>query len=160
MGGLALIGAIAFDPTIRGVLVVVVSTTVLLGSIFMILATNSGVRVGFLVAASGFFAWMFLIFGAILLVTAWGVLRDARHGGHAVEEALLPEDLGDAQLLLGARDSDDRVRRVQRVADPSQHVGDGISHGHGCDSSTYARRNGIPSFSSRARPSSSVEAEV
>jgi TerC family integral membrane protein len=31
------------------------------------------------------FAWMFLIFGAILLVTAWGVLRDARHGGHAVD---------------------------------------------------------------------------
>lgn len=31
------------------------------------------------------FSWMFVIFGAILLVTAWGVLRDARHGGHAVE---------------------------------------------------------------------------
>ena len=31
------------------------------------------------------FSWMFLIFGAILLVTAWGVLRDARQGGHALE---------------------------------------------------------------------------
>lgn len=31
------------------------------------------------------FAWMFLIFGAILLVTAWGVLRDARHGGHDID---------------------------------------------------------------------------
>ena len=31
------------------------------------------------------FSWMFLIFGAILLVTAWGVLRDARHGGHQVD---------------------------------------------------------------------------
>ena len=31
------------------------------------------------------FAWMFLIFGAILLFTAWGVLRDARAGGHDVD---------------------------------------------------------------------------
>ncbi|SMO64839.1 TerC/Alx family metal homeostasis membrane protein [Propioniciclava tarda] len=31
------------------------------------------------------FSWMFLIFGAILLVTAWGVLRDARHGGHSLD---------------------------------------------------------------------------
>ena len=46
MSGLAMIGAIAFDPTVRGILVVVVGTTVLMGSIFMILSTNSGVRVG------------------------------------------------------------------------------------------------------------------
>ncbi|WP_010146824.1 TerC family protein [Serinicoccus profundi] len=31
------------------------------------------------------FSWMFVIFGVILLVTAWGVLRDARHGGHDVD---------------------------------------------------------------------------
>ncbi|GAA5159435.1 TerC family protein [Ornithinimicrobium tianjinense] len=31
------------------------------------------------------FSWTFLVFGAILLVTAWGVLRDARHGGHQVD---------------------------------------------------------------------------
>lgn len=72
MGGSALIGAIAFDPTIRGILVVVVSTTVLLGSIFMILATNSGVRVGFLVATSGFFAWMFLM-GSIWVIYGIGL---------------------------------------------------------------------------------------
>lgn len=31
------------------------------------------------------FSWMFVIFGVILLVTAWGVLRDARQGGHDVD---------------------------------------------------------------------------
>ncbi|WP_370891648.1 TerC/Alx family metal homeostasis membrane protein [Janibacter sp. GXQ6167] len=31
------------------------------------------------------FSWIFLAFGAILLVTAWGVLRDARSGGHSVD---------------------------------------------------------------------------
>lgn len=72
MGGLAMIGAIAFDPTVRGILVVVVGTVVLMGSIFMILATNSGVRVGFLVATSGFFAWMFLM-GAIWVIYGIGL---------------------------------------------------------------------------------------
>ena len=31
------------------------------------------------------FTWMFLVFGAVLLVTAWGVLRDARKGGHSLD---------------------------------------------------------------------------
>ncbi|MCD6640177.1 MAG: TerC family protein [Nocardioides sp.] len=31
------------------------------------------------------FSWMFLIFGVVLLVTAWAVLRDARQGGHQVD---------------------------------------------------------------------------
>ena len=31
------------------------------------------------------FTWMFLVFGAVLLVTAWGVLRDARQGGHQLD---------------------------------------------------------------------------
>src|SRR5262245_6789227 len=61
MGGLAMLGAVAFDPTIRGILVVLVGTTILMGSIFMILATNSGVRVGALVALAGLFGWMFLM---------------------------------------------------------------------------------------------------
>lgn len=72
MSGLAMIGAIAFDPTIRGILVVVVGTVVLMGSIFLILSTNSGVRVGFLVATSAFFAWMFLM-GAIWVIYGIGL---------------------------------------------------------------------------------------
>jgi hypothetical protein len=59
--GTAMIGAIAFDPTIRGILVVLVGAVVLIGSIFMLLASNSGVRVGFLITASALFGWMFLM---------------------------------------------------------------------------------------------------
>ncbi|GAB47833.1 TerC family protein [Mobilicoccus pelagius] len=36
------------------------------------------------------FSWMFLLFGVILLVTAWGVLRDAHQGGHSVDVDQLP----------------------------------------------------------------------
>jgi hypothetical protein len=107
MGGLALIGAIAFDPTIRGVLVVVVSTTVLLGSIFMILATNSGVRVGFLVAASGFFAWMFLM-GSIWVI--YGIGLKGR------DPAWMPTDINYSRTTAHAGCSRDRQAAGRGVA--------------------------------------------
>ena len=57
----AMLGAIAFDPTIRGILVVVVGTVVLMGSVYLIIATNSGARAGLLIALAGLFGWMFLM---------------------------------------------------------------------------------------------------
>ena len=57
----AVLGAIAFDPTIRGVLVVLVGSIVLIGSVYMVLATNSGMRAGFLIAGASLFGWMFLM---------------------------------------------------------------------------------------------------
>lgn len=55
------LGAIAFDPNIRGVLIVLTGTVVLMGSVFMILATNSGARVGFMLAAAGLFGWLAIL---------------------------------------------------------------------------------------------------
>ena len=56
--------AINWQPELRGILIVIIAVTVLCGSIFLILATNMGVRLGFLVALAGLFGWMFLM-GAI-----------------------------------------------------------------------------------------------
>jgi hypothetical protein len=61
MGGASMLGAIAFDPTIRGILIVVVAMVSLVGSIYMILATNTGARVAFLITSSGFFGWMVIM---------------------------------------------------------------------------------------------------
>lgn len=49
---------VTFDPTIRGILVVLVSFLVLCGSVYLVLWTNLGSRLGFLVAAAGFWGWM------------------------------------------------------------------------------------------------------
>lgn len=49
---------ITWDPTIRGMLVVLVSFLVLCGSTYVVLATDVGSRLGFLVAAAGFWGWM------------------------------------------------------------------------------------------------------
>jgi hypothetical protein len=53
------LSAIAFDPNIRGALVVAVGVVVLCGSVYLLLATNTGVRNGFLIALAGLMGWMF-----------------------------------------------------------------------------------------------------
>lgn len=55
------LAAIAWDPQIRGVLVVVVMVALLMGSVYLLLATNLANRLGFLVALTGLFGWMTLL---------------------------------------------------------------------------------------------------
>ncbi len=52
------LAGIAYDPTIRGILAVAVGVIVLMGSVYMLLSTNTGNRLGFLLALTGFFGWM------------------------------------------------------------------------------------------------------
>ncbi len=60
------LAGIAYDPTIRGILAVAVGVIVLMGSVYMLLGTNTGNRLGFLLAITGFFGWM-----AILALIWW-----------------------------------------------------------------------------------------
>ena len=52
---------IHWDPGLRGVLVLGTGITVLMGSIYLILATNLGARLGFLVTVAGLAGWMTLM---------------------------------------------------------------------------------------------------
>lgn len=52
------LAGIAWDPQIRGILAVAVGVVVLLGSVHLLLATNVGNRLGFLIASAAFFGWM------------------------------------------------------------------------------------------------------
>ena len=60
---LSMLAAIGFDPEIRGILVVATGVIVLFGSIWLILATNSGVRLASLIALASFFGWMMIMGG-------------------------------------------------------------------------------------------------
>jgi hypothetical protein len=60
------LAGIAFDPHIRGVLIVLTAVGILCGSIYLIIGTNVGARLGFQVAAGGLMGWML-----ILGVTWW-----------------------------------------------------------------------------------------
>jgi hypothetical protein len=53
--------AINWEPEIRGVLIVVIAISLFCGSIYLLLATNLGARLGFLVALTGLMGWMTLL---------------------------------------------------------------------------------------------------
>jgi len=59
---ISIIAGISWEPEIRGALTVVLASAVLMGSVWLILVTNTGVRLGSLIALAGFFGWMMLMF--------------------------------------------------------------------------------------------------
>lgn len=67
------LAGIAYDPTIRGILAVGVGVVVLMGSVYLLLGTNTGNRLGFLLAVTGFFGWM-AIMGLIWWIYGIGML--------------------------------------------------------------------------------------
>jgi hypothetical protein len=52
------LGGIAWDPEIRGILSVLVGVAVLMGSVYLLLATNVATRLGLLVALAAVFGWL------------------------------------------------------------------------------------------------------
>jgi hypothetical protein len=67
-----LVLAFGFDPEIRGILVVLTAIVVLPGSVYLVIGTNLGARLGFLVALAALFGWM-TIMAAIWLVYGIGL---------------------------------------------------------------------------------------
>ena len=53
--------AINWEPEIRGLLITVIAVALFCGSIYLLLATNLGARLGFLVALTGLMGWMTLM---------------------------------------------------------------------------------------------------
>lgn len=60
------LGGLAWDPHYRGALTVIAAVAILMGSIYLILYTNVGARLGLLLALGGLFGWM-----TILGLTWW-----------------------------------------------------------------------------------------
>ncbi len=73
---LAFIDGIAFDPFFRGLLSVLVGVVVMVGGTYLLVATNSGSRVGGLISGAAFFGWMAMM-GVIWTVYAIGWTGEA-----------------------------------------------------------------------------------
>ena len=87
-----------WDPQIRAIVVLAVAMVVLPGSIYLILGTNLGTRLGFLVAIAGFFGWM-VIMGTIWAVYGIGYVGDSPSWElREVVTSQAAEDLSAAQL--------------------------------------------------------------
>ncbi|HAQ23934.1 MAG TPA: hypothetical protein DGF10_09845 [Acidimicrobiaceae bacterium] len=65
MEALVMLAGLAWDPEIRGILTVVTGFVVLMGSIWLIVATNSGIRLATLMSAAALMGWM------VILGSAW-----------------------------------------------------------------------------------------
>jgi hypothetical protein len=98
-----LLAGIAWTPQIRGILVVAVGVAVLMGSVYLLLGTNLGNRLGFLIAATGFFGWM------SIMGLFWWIQPSATGPAGSVPEWKVIEvnydDLGQANLPV-ARELD------------------------------------------------------
>jgi hypothetical protein len=53
--------ALNWEPQLRGVIIIIISVTVLCGSIYLIIGTNIGARLGFLLTLSALAGWMLLM---------------------------------------------------------------------------------------------------
>jgi hypothetical protein len=91
------LAGIGWDPQIRGFLTTAVGVVVLMGSVYLLVATNVGNRLGFFIASAAFWGWM-LIMGLVWWVYGnvgmlgtppkWEVTEVVYPG---VQDALLPE---------------------------------------------------------------------
>ena len=61
MEALDLIAGLGWDPEIRGFMAVFAGVVVLMGSVWLLLALNTGTRLGTAIAVTGFFGWMVIM---------------------------------------------------------------------------------------------------
>lgn len=96
------LAGISWDPTIRGILSVAVGVIVLMGSVYLILGTNTGNRLGFLLAMTGFWGWMAIMglmwwiygIGMVGQAPAWHVVEyNTSDPGQAVTDVVRDLDL-------------------------------------------------------------------
>jgi hypothetical protein len=70
------LAGIAWDPQIRGILAVAIGVIVLCGSVYLLVGSNTGPRLGLLISLAGLFGWMFLM-GIIWWMYGIGMKGDA-----------------------------------------------------------------------------------
>ena len=128
----------SWDPGFRGMLTVAVAVTILCGSVFLIVATNTGARLGFLIALTGLCGWMFVM-GIIWSLYGIGykgaaptwkvvdVVRSEPGSGEVVsslaeaESLPLPDELPDPVEL---RDDSDALTQAFPLTQRDPTIGD------------------------------------
>jgi hypothetical protein len=80
-----LLGTLTWDPQVRGFLIVITAIAVLPGTIYLLLSTNVGARIGFLLAIAGLTGWMMLL---SLTWTLYGSGMKGRDPSWKVKEVL------------------------------------------------------------------------
>lgn len=82
------LAGIAWDPQIRGFLAFAVGVVVLMGSVYLLLVTNVGLRLGFMLGAAAVFGWLTIMGGIWWTYGTIGMLGEVNHW--KVQEVVYP----------------------------------------------------------------------
>lgn len=138
------LAALSWDPQIRGILIFVASVIVLPGSVYLLLATNVGARLGFTLAIAGISGWMGVM-GVVWAVFGIGLRGEEPHWEIkelytgptelATVEALegFPDANGWSRLGAGDKELADAQAAADKVLGPAAATGGGSAHGGGGD---------------------------
>jgi hypothetical protein len=115
-----------WDPTIRGLLFPAIQFLFLCGSCYVILATNVGNRLGFLLASAAFWGWMTLM-AIIWLIYGIGPKGDAPSWRHEEEVASTKYAQADEVKLLPSKPSTAAPKSWRVLAEGSPMRGEAQS---------------------------------
>jgi len=106
--------AISWEPELRGILIVIIAVATLCGSVYLVLGTNLGARLGFLVAFAALAGWMFIM-GTVWWSYGKGLLGESPSWQPVAAKTVLQDtrSLSEVGLIDGRID-------VADDADPTQ----------------------------------------
>lgn len=92
------LASLSWDPQIRGFLILLTAVAILPGSVYLLLATNVGARIGFLLAVAGLSGWLMLL-GITWAFYGQGIKgRDPSWKVKEVVHTMAPTDLSSGTL--------------------------------------------------------------
>lgn len=118
------LAALTWDPQIRGALFTGIAFVILCGSVYLLLATNLGAKVGFLIAAAGLTGWM-AVMGATWAVFGIGLKGEDPHW--KVEE-VITGDIGRSTLdeIDGFPEEWEELSAGDAILGDAQAAADGV----------------------------------
>ncbi len=121
--------AVTWSPFLRGIIVVLIAFGVLCGSTYLLLLTNLGARLGFLVAMAGLFGWLALM-GAVWVIYGIG-LKGADPTWKPVAVVNQPEALATNPIIGGdgflQSTEDQKVDGWRRLAEDDPERGQAVA---------------------------------
>ena len=83
-----LLGALTWDPQIRGALILITAILILPGSVYLLLATNIGAKIGFVLAIAGLSGWVFVM---AIIWAVYGIGLKGRQPHWKVQEVVVAD---------------------------------------------------------------------
>lgn len=82
------LSALQWDPQIRGALILITAILILPGSVYLLLATNTGAKVGFVLAMAGLSGWIFVM---AIIWAVYGIGLKGRQPHWKVQEVVVQD---------------------------------------------------------------------